>query len=172
MGRAQLDKFFNEYVFGMFTDIQREIDCARATLAGASTSGGGNFLAALGLLCYTEALGKIAKANEITSGEAAFDGFFDSFASGEYKTWRENWEQASRRRVYDVFRDGMAHEYLPKKDARVLMLGDALPGLGQDDPPDGPLYFFVEAYFRDFRNASRKLYKQLTELQNPQIPML
>lgn len=49
MSKAQLDKYFNDYVFGfMFTDIRREIDHGRAHLAGTSIDGGGNFLAALG----------------------------------------------------------------------------------------------------------------------------
>lgn len=40
MGKTELDKFFNEYVFGfMFSDIRREIDCARETLAGTPSDG-------------------------------------------------------------------------------------------------------------------------------------
>lgn len=173
MSKAQLDKYFNDYVFGfMFTDIRREIDHGRAHLAGTSRDGGGNFLAALGLLCYTEAVGKVAAANPPRSTSSAFVTFFDSFAEGRYGEWRRGWECKSGRRVEDVFRNGMAHEYLPKKPARVLMLGDALPALGQDDPPNGPLFFFVEAYFRDFTDAAKKLHRRLSKLQNPQVPLL
>jgi hypothetical protein len=50
------------------------------------------------------------------------------------------------------------------------MLGEALPGIGQDDPPDGPVFFFVEAYFRDFSQAAHELYESLSGLQNPQVP--
>jgi hypothetical protein len=52
----------------IFTDIRREISLGRASESDAGKtalssicvpSGGGNFLAALGLLCYTEFAGKL-----------------------------------------------------------------------------------------------------------------
>ena len=48
MKNQEIKRYFDEYVFGFIkTDIQREIDLAH------SNDSGGNFLAALGLLCYT-----------------------------------------------------------------------------------------------------------------------
>ena len=52
--QKKIEHYFKEYVFGfMKTDIKREIDLARLKKPS------GNFLCALGLLCYTEAMGFI-----------------------------------------------------------------------------------------------------------------
>ena len=54
MSKQDVKNFFEKYVFDwMFSDIQREIDLAR------SNKRAGNFLCALGLLCYTEFMGGI-----------------------------------------------------------------------------------------------------------------
>jgi hypothetical protein len=54
---------FNQAKLFMFSDVDREIELAKAdgnALQAAGVSpGGGNFLAALGLLCFTEFGGKL-----------------------------------------------------------------------------------------------------------------
>jgi hypothetical protein len=108
MSKKQLDEFFDEYVFGaMFTDIEREIKWGRANFRGESDEGGGNFLAALGLLCYTEALGKLMLANPPHVGSGPFEAFFDTLGGGRYGEWRVDWEKASRLHV---------SRCLPKRD--------------------------------------------------------
>ena len=57
MNNKEVERYFNEYILPpngfIFNDIKREVDLAR------SGDGGGNFLAGLGLLCYTEFMGTI-----------------------------------------------------------------------------------------------------------------
>lgn len=58
MARRDVELYFNDYVFGfMESDIQRELTFARTPL------GAGNVLAALGLVVYTEVLGRIWTRN-------------------------------------------------------------------------------------------------------------
>src|SRR5437867_4462941 len=54
MSKIDVTDFFREYVYGfMRSDIQKQLDLAQ------SGKGGANVLAALGLIVYTEALGRI-----------------------------------------------------------------------------------------------------------------
>ena len=70
MKNQEIKRYFDEYVFGFIKeDILREINLAR------SGDSGGNFLAALGQLCYTEFMGKILLKGEGTS-KKRFDAFF------------------------------------------------------------------------------------------------
>lgn len=158
MSRQQVEKFFKEYVFGfIFTDIQREIELGRQTI------GGGNLLAALGLLCYTEFMGGV-KRGIIGRGEAAknFNAFFDSLGPA-YAEFRKQVD------VYDVFRCGIAHEYLVKGDCEIAMLqGNEPCGIGQHQ--NGRYYFVVERYFEDFKSSCRGLYTELMAQPNPVLP--
>ena len=58
------DEFVQAKAF-IFSDVERELQLAKADSAGLQalgvTPGGGNFLAALGLLCYTEFGGKLLR---------------------------------------------------------------------------------------------------------------
>jgi hypothetical protein len=74
MSRAEVQECFDKQVFGfIFNGVQREISSARLG------QGGGNLLAALGLLCYTEFMGslKTGKRRSVTS-KSNFDSFFNS----------------------------------------------------------------------------------------------
>jgi hypothetical protein len=83
------------------------------------TSGGGNFLAALGLLCYTEFGGKLRFGGKRADGRdvasANFNQFFDCLGPA-YQTFR------AQHNVYDLFRCGLAHEYYVKKNCTIAML--------------------------------------------------
>ena len=74
MSSADIDRFFQDYVYGFILgDVQREVDLARRG------DGGGNYLAALGLLCYTEVLGGIARGTlAARQGRKNFNEFFRS----------------------------------------------------------------------------------------------
>jgi len=152
-----VDAFFSKYVYGwMFTDVQREIALARLNL------GGGNFLAALGLLCYTEYLGGV-KRDKFQRGESRrnFDAFFKTLGP-EYAGLLTGMN------VYDVFRCGMAHEYFVKQNCVIAMLkGGERCGLGRF--PHGGLYFVVERYFEDFAEACRTLHEQLRKRPQPGV---
>jgi hypothetical protein len=85
--------------------------------------GGANFLAALGVLCYTEFAGKLMFDCRKTDGRdhasENFNRFFDRLGPG-YQALR-----ASGLNVYDVFRCGLAHEYYVKANCRIAILGSA-----------------------------------------------
>ena len=83
-GKMNKELFLQAKVF-IFSDIQREIALAKASqceekqqLLGALgiKPGGGNFLAALGLLCYTEFAGGL-KNDDFSRGKAKAN--FNSF---------------------------------------------------------------------------------------------
>lgn len=114
MSKQDINQFFAEYVFGfMFSDIQREIDLAK------SGCNAGNFHSALGLLCYTEVLGSIKQTSLSTkkkpTPKSNFDAFFADLGSN-YAAF------AQTVNVYDVFRSGMAHEYLVKRNCAIAIL--------------------------------------------------
>src|SRR3990172_11847793 len=102
----------------IFTDIEREIQLAYAsdtndykTVASrlGIPLGGGNFLAAIGLLSYTEFAGKLKYNRKKKDGSdyasENFRLFFDALGPG-YKQCRN-----SKVNVYDIFRCGLVHEY-------------------------------------------------------------
>jgi len=112
--RDDVRRFFDKYIFGyMYDDIQRELDIAVSGTAG-------NFLCALGLLCYTEFMGglKLRKFSQ-SNGEASkrFNTFFD-YLGQEYRDFGKQCN------VYKVFRCGLAHQYFvnTNEDFTILML--------------------------------------------------
>jgi hypothetical protein len=150
-----------------FRDIRRELSLARASATAdgraaleglAIEAGGGNFLAALGLLCYTEFGGKLKyDARHPNGREYAsenFNRFFDDIGP-EYGVLR-----AAGNNIYDVFRCGLAHEYWVKKACTIAMLGGGHPA-GIYVQPDGRYVFVVEQYCRDLEKAFDKLESHL-----------
>jgi len=143
----------------IFNDIEREIELARASEAAPQAlqaagvrPGGGNFLAALGLLCYTEFGGRL-KYNRPTASEN-FNLFFDDLGAG-YKAFRK-----AGHNVYDILRCGMAHEYMIKRPGAIAMLGAAAPE-GIRLMSDGRFEFIVERYYLDLKRAFDDLDHQL-----------
>jgi len=149
---------FEQAKLFLFSDIEREIQLARASQANESalrslgiTPGGGNFLAALGLLCYTEFGGKL-KYRKKTASEN-FNKFFD-YLGPDYKAFRASFRRQNE--VYDIFRCGLAHEYYVKKSCDIAMLASSPgPGIGRDS--SGRFYFIVESYCRDLKRAFDQL---------------
>ena len=150
---------FEQAKLFIFSDVEREIQLARVSQADESalrslgiTPGGGNFLAALGLLCYTEFGGKL-KYRKKTASEN-FNRFFD-YLGPDYKAFRASFTRQNE--VYDVFRCGLAHEYYVKKSCTIGMMpaSGQGPGIGRD--PSGRFYFIVESYCRDLKRAFDQL---------------
>jgi len=111
--------------------VERELQLAKADAAALQalgvTPGGGDFLAALGLLCYTELGGKlrfgVKRADGSDVASANFNQFFD-FLGPAYQTFR------AQHNVYDLFRCGLAHEYYVKQSCTIARLeGTAGAGL-------------------------------------------
>lgn len=168
MSRAEVADYFREYLYGfMRSDIQRELDLA------ASDHGGGNVLAALGLVVYTEALGRIRKRNRRralypgrTVYEQQFNVAFDIMGP-RYRSWRKAFERREGMTVYKAFRHGFAHEYAPKVATKVVMFGAPRVAIVKR----GRLYVLVvEAYLRDFMVAAKRIELELLKLKKPTIP--
>jgi hypothetical protein len=167
VSRNDVTAYFREYVYGfMRSDIQRELDLA------ASDHGGGNVLVALGLVVYTEALGRIRKRNRPAQypgrgpNEQQFNAAFDIMGP-RYRTWRRDFERREQMTVYKAFRHGFAHEYAPKVATKVVMFGAPHVAIVKR----GRLYVFVvEAYLRDFIVAAKRIERELLRLKNPTIP--
>lgn len=144
------------------TDIEREIGLAQAETSFwrrllmrmlGNPPGGGNFLAALGLLCYTEFAGRL-KRSDFSDGNArtCFDDFFRDLGD-EYD------RVLQAHNVYRDLRCGLAHEYFMKRSCTIAMLSSR-PQCGVQW--DGQKYMFVvEAYWEDFRAALRALEQRL-----------
>jgi hypothetical protein len=142
-----------------FQDVWREVSLAKASetkegnaalQAAGVQSGGGNFMAALALLCYTEFAGKLKfnckKPNGSDHASENFNRFFDELGPS-YKSFR-----LAGNNVYDIFRCGLAHEYYVKKTCTIAMFGRAAqPGIGKCS--DGRYYFVVERYCQDMERA-------------------
>ena len=140
------------------TDITREIALAKASQSFWKKSilkllgippGGGNFLAALCLLSYTEYAGRVLNNDFSDSNSRAnFDSFFNLIGT-EYKVFNE------AHSVYKTFRCGLAHEYYVKESC-VIAVTSTQKGIGIRW--DGQRYqFILDSYYNDFM-------KKLSEL--------
>ena len=149
---------FEQAKLFIFSDVEREIQLARASQADESalqslgiTPGGGNFLAALGLLCYTEFGGKLKYRRKTASDN--FNRFFD-YLGPDYKAFRAGFKDQNE--VYNVVRCGLAHEYYVKKSCCIAMVASGSgPGIGRDS--SGRFYLIVESYCRDLKRAFDRL---------------
>jgi hypothetical protein len=143
----------------IFCDIEREISLAHASQRWFGRlllhitkvpSGGGNFMAALALLSYTEYVGRL-KNNDFSdqNSKKNFDDFFRDLGQA-YAQF------LSQHNAYKIFRCGLAHEYYVKKDCVIAVraTSNVAAGIGYD----GQKYFFViEKYFDDFKSAFEQL---------------
>ena len=160
----------------IISDIERELELAKASgrkkkrkhlrAAGLTRLGGGNLLAALGLLCYTEFCGALEfdrrdpKNTERAAPGENFDAFFNKLdGEGRYEAFNDE------HRVYGLFRCGMAHQYFAKEEFTVAMPKDNSDpnGIGITYAPDKKRYkFYVATYFRDLRKGLDRLTGKLT----------
>ncbi|MDD4984721.1 MAG: hypothetical protein PHQ43_02865 [Dehalococcoidales bacterium] len=157
---SEIERYFNEYILPpkgyIYCDIKREIDLARA---GES---GGNFIAALGLLCYTEFMGKILLKNR-ESYTKQFKAFLRLMGE-DYKQLIDTKEID----VYKIFRSGMVYSYFAN-DCDIKMLNDNFPS-GIIIKSDGKYLFIVEKYFEDFINACQRLFHSLISEEDMVLP--
>jgi hypothetical protein len=148
------------------SDVFREVQLAAATeddpetekmvrQAGITIGGAGNFLCAVGLLCYTDFAARLwQKAKRMGgNGEAAFKAFFKTLGP-QYESFQ------TKHNVYDWIRGGMVHHYYMKKSFGVSMRGPK-GACGISEQPDGTYLFIVAAYATDLLNAMAKLEVEL-----------
>lgn len=159
MSGDEIRGFFDDYVFGfMAADVRREISHARAGEPA------GNFLCALGLLCYTEILGGVRRGTLAPgNGRQNFECFFRELGPA-YEQLLDTGAD-----VYTWFRCGMAHEYLIKGSSTVTMLKGVEPA-GVAIGPDGHRYFCVERYYEALDAAARKLHDDLQQMAGGSLP--
>lgn len=172
MSKSEVRDFFREYVYGfMRSDIQKQLDLAKSGVGGA------NVLAALGLLVYTEALGRIREKNGLAPGidggpnARHFNACFDLMGA-RYPKWRRAFPRRSGQTVYRAFRNGMAHEYVPKVPVELVMFGRRgrpVPSVAIVTDRTGYV-FVVEAYLLHLMRAARRIERALLALANPAIP--
>lgn len=133
----------------IYADIQREVDWVN------EGNSAGNFLCALGLLCYTEFFGGVDRGI-FNAGEskANFNHFIKQMGQ-HYTSFLLDHD------VYNIFRCGLAHEYYVKHDFTIAIFTKP----GRNDVGIDYLYtekkyvFRVEPYFRDFKRAVENLEK-------------
>lgn len=161
-----IEAVFNGFVFtAIETDIERELWLARNPQVGIEEGrpggGGGNLLAALGLVSYTEFLGSFIKCID-QKPHKNFNDFLE-YMGAPYKEFVDSHKNSDD--VYDIYRNGLAHEYGPKRDSVIAMFGDVPCGLYVQD---GKYVFVVERYFNDFKRAASKVYEE--RLSKPDLP--
>ena len=157
MRPQEVKKYFDEYIFGFIkTNIQREIDLAHVN------DSGGNFLAALGLLCYTEFMGKI-----VLKGKGSYTKQFKAFFCLMGEDYKQLFDEKEVD-VYKIFRCGMANTYFAG-DCDIKMFNNDYPA-GIIIKPEGKYIFIVEKYFEDFMNACEKVYDDTIADEYPYLP--
>lgn len=147
MPSSEVEKFFRKYVLPprglLYHDIKPQIDLARSGKAGSG------LLPALGLVSYTEFMGKVLLKND-GSYTKQFRSFFRLMGE-EYAHLIDNKEID----VYAFFRSGLVQSYL-SGSCEIRMVDDnAAAGIILQ--PDGSYIFIIEKYFNDFLDACRKL---------------
>jgi hypothetical protein len=149
---SKFEAFFEQYVYGlMLPDVSREI------VRASRDENTANFLCALGLLCYTEALGHwVPEAKKGSRNK--FEAFFRRLGP-LYAEFLDNGEDP-----WKLYRNTLAHSFEGEKSIYVGMLNDPVnppPPCGVRKDEDGVYMFGVEQYFRDFVVACARLYKEL-----------
>lgn len=168
MSREQIRRIFEKNVFTfMETDVRREVALAKLGSpcdSCGTNPGGGNFLAALGLLSYTEFLGSFITGSY---GRGRARNNFNSMYARLGHNYRDFGKSID---VYDVFRCGMVHEYTVKQSADIAMIrGGELCGIGRQQ--NGRLFLVIETYLDDFMVAAKALYTEIMSSDDPQLPV-
>lgn len=158
----ETDFFFSEHLFNIFfSSILRSIKHAR------SHPGEEGILAALGLLCYTEAVGQFVPTKKRRKNTDTFNTFFDRLGT-EYADFRKSLLKG-RGNVYDILRCGLAHHGFTKEPCRIRTV-KGREACGVWKVKDGKGYVFsVEKYFEDFEKASQALYLELLAEAHPEL---
>jgi hypothetical protein len=170
VGTVITKKKFDQARLFIASDIGREVSLAKATetrlgrrrlTAAGVRLGGGNFLAALGLLCYTEFGGWLRFDERRKDRKPACGRNFDRFLAYMGKDYRAFGRRY--RRLYSIFRCGLAHEYFTKlAGCRIAMIDDGSMMLGLGYDRRTRLYTLnVERYQQDLLAAFDRLRDEL-----------
>lgn len=151
--KEKIKNFFNEYIFGYIkSDIERELNLVKAG------ENAGNYLMALGLMCYTEFLGSLMTGEKNGFSKENFNNFL-YFMGEEYEAADIQFNNIYGEGIYSLFRCGLVHEFFIKKRSLVSIYrnGEGI-GLGISE---NRLTIAVSKYFDDFLSASERFYNSL-----------
>ncbi len=163
MNKNEVERYFKEYILPpkgfIFNDIKREIDLAKAG------KNGGNFLASLGLLCYTEFMGKIMLQGKSKGRckKSKYQFWFETFLRCMGQPYADLLDKQGLD-VWHDFRCEMAHSYFAHTCVIAMLDNGQTSGIGIRS--DGKHFFSVEKYFNDFNGACYQLYTRLTASNN------
>jgi len=145
---AQIHNFFKEYIFGfMFNDIN------------AAINGKANFLAALGLMEYTEILGGFVTGKLREKKPGTQQNNFKAFLPYLGQFYINLNKEID---LYHRVRCGLAHEYFIKGPATIWMSSDSpLSGGILYEKDKDWVHFVVTKYFDDFKSAVEIYHGQL-----------
>ena len=126
----------------------------------AAIKGDANYLAALGLFCYTEIIGrsvlKLKTGQNKPSATKSFNEFLRNYMGYKKLVDKHKWK------IYDWFRNGLAHEFPIKRtgvgqsgvfvqyDKRTSRQGIFLSNDNE------ARFIILKAYFRDFKKGIKK----------------
>ena len=139
---------FDEYIFGF---MRADID--------AAVRGNANYLAALGLVTYTEVLGGLRTGNLGIRGKSAanFNAFLPYLGNDYVKLKHER-----NIDIYDLVRCGLVHNYFIKGDSTIWMRASgSCCGIIASDT--APTYFIVNIYRDDFFAGVTKFRDEISE---------
>lgn len=167
--------YFQEYIFGfMFNDIE---NCIKAKA---------NFAVATLLMAYTEKIGSLTSGHLGLSGhsEKDFDECLKYFEfQGKpdyYKDFKIKYEENGKENeigIYKAFRCGLIHQYFPKIPCITHNNSDSVDHVIDTDAGIGwiqhngikTLRFHTNAYYRDFKKAVDKIFRQIFVQDDPEI---
>lgn len=142
-------RFFDEFVFGF---MRSDIDVA--------IRGNANFLAALGLVTYTEVLGGLVTGNAGKNRHASknFRAFLP-YLGKDYKTF-----DIKGIDIYDTVRCGLVHQYFIKGDSAIWMRASSPCGIIASS--NGPTHFLVNVYRDHFFSGATQYRNELLDGSN------
>jgi hypothetical protein len=143
---------FDEYIFGfMRSDIQ------------AAINGNANYLAALGLVSYTEVLGGLVTGNlglDRHSGRN-FNAFIP-YLGKDYEAL-----QQANINLYNVVRCGLVHSYFIKGESTIIMHAKGPCGIVSS--VGGPTYFYVSIYSDHLFAGATRFRNDILEGKSPSL---
>lgn len=155
----RISDFFDKIVFGwMYNDVNATID------------GDANFLAALGLMEYTEILGGMVVTEKLIKNGITVKEFpkecrknFEAFLPYLGECY-EKTDKNLKGGLYGRVRCGLAHEYFIKGSAEIHRdYKDYIDcGIIWEKEKDR-IHFYVKNYFEDFKKAAESFYTKLVD---------
>jgi hypothetical protein len=150
------------------TDALNHLDILREFIDNdipAAINGNANYLAALGLLAYTEYMGGLYCGNLTTDLSIHYITFIKKFFPYDYAKVEVDLRSNHLRGLYSVVRSGLTHEYFIKEISKIEMnnpSGQPLScGIAYNKTSNPQIVFYVNQYFNDFKGAFEQYYDQL-----------